>query len=61
LKDESSLVLSAVSSPDEAYVDAGFAVHVLKRLAEEVSDFLAVIYNVEAGRGYIGTASCLEN
>jgi len=61
LKDKVSLVLSAVSNPDEAYVDASFAVHVLKRLAGEVSDFLVVIYNIEAGRGYIRTTSCLEN
>jgi hypothetical protein len=56
LKDKLRLVLSAVSAPDEAYVDAGFAVHALKRLTGGVSDFLVVIYSVEAGRGYIRTA-----
>jgi hypothetical protein len=56
LKDKMSLVLNAVSDPDEAYVDASFAVHVLKRLVGEASDFLVVIYSVEGGRGYIRTA-----
>lgn len=57
LKDKAGLVLSAVSDPDEAYVDASLAVHVLKRLVGEVSDFLVVIYSVEGDeRGYIRTA-----
>lgn len=50
------LVLNTVSGPDEAYVDTLRAVHVLKRLAGETSDFLVVIYSVEGGRGYIRTA-----
>jgi hypothetical protein len=56
LKDKVNLVLSTVSNPDETYVDASLAVHVSKRLAGEVSDFLVVIYSVEGGRGYIRTA-----
>jgi hypothetical protein len=56
LKDKMSLVLNAVSGPDEAYVDATLAVHVLKRLTGDMSDFLVVIYSVEGGRGYIRTA-----
>ncbi|MCW4046110.1 MAG: hypothetical protein NWE99_00895 [Candidatus Bathyarchaeota archaeon] len=56
LKDKQHLVLKAVSGPDEAYVDATLAVHVLKRLAGEASDFLVVIFSVEGGRGYIRTA-----
>ena len=56
LKDKAGLVLNAVSRPDEAYVDGSGAVHVLKRLAGEVSDFVVVIYSVEGGRGYIRTA-----
>jgi hypothetical protein len=56
LKDKMRLVLNAVSGPDEVYVDAPAAVHVLKRLVGEASDFLVVIYNVEGGRGYIRTA-----
>jgi len=32
VKGKTSLVLSAVSDPDEAYLDATLAVHVLKRL-----------------------------
>lgn len=56
LKDKMRLVLSAVSGPDEVYVDASLVVHVLKRLVGAVSDFLVVIYSVECGRGYIRTA-----
>jgi len=56
LKGKIRLVLSVVSGPDEAYVDAPCAVHVLKRVGG-VSDFLVVIYGVEGGgRGYIRTA-----
>jgi hypothetical protein len=55
LEDKAKLVLSAVSGPDEAYVDASGTVHALKR-ASSVSDFLVVIYSVEGGRGYIRTA-----
>jgi hypothetical protein len=60
LKDEVSLVLNAVSSPDEAYVDGTGAVHVLKRVGG-VSDFLVVIYSVEGQRGYIRTAYYTSN
>lgn len=55
LKDKAKLVLSAVSGPDEAYLDGTGAVHVLKRVGG-VSDFLVVIYSVEGERGYIRTA-----
>ena len=53
--------MSAVSRPDEAYVDGSGAVHVLKRLVGEVSDFVVVIYGVEGGRGYIKTAYYTSN
>lgn len=56
LKDKAVLILGAVADPDEAYVDGGGAVHILKRLFGEVSDFLVVIYWVEGGVGYIRTA-----
>lgn len=55
------LVLHAVSGPDETYVDASLAVHVLKRLVGEASDFLVVIYSVEGERGYIRTAYYTSN
>src|SRR4030066_279857 len=61
LKDKTGLVLSAVSRPDEAYVDGSGAVHVLKRLVGEVSDFVVVIYGVGGGRGYIRTAYLTSN
>lgn len=48
--------MSAVSSPDEAFVDATLAVHVLKRLSGEVSGFIVVVYGVEGEIGYIRTA-----
>ncbi len=60
LKGQMRLVLDAVSGPDEAYVDASAAVHVLKRVGG-VSDFLVVIYSVEGGRGYIRTAYYTSN
>ena len=53
LKDKTGLVLSAVSHPDEAYVDGSGMVQVLKRLVDEVTDFVVVIYAVEGGRGII--------
>ena len=53
--------MSAVSRPDEACVDGSGAVHVLKRLVGEVSDFVVVIYGVEGGRGYIKTAYYTSN
>jgi hypothetical protein len=60
LKDKKGLVLSAVSDPDEVYVDASGAVHVLKRVGV-VSDFLVVIYSGEGQRGYIRTAYYTSN
>jgi len=56
LEDKLSLVVNAVASPDEVYLDAGGAFHVLKRLSNEVSDYLVVIYFKEHGEGYIRTA-----
>ena len=61
LKDKAGLVLSVISCPDEAYVDGSGAVHVLKRLVGDVSDFVVVIYGVEGGRGYIRTAYLTSN
>jgi hypothetical protein len=61
LKDKAGLVLSAVANPDEAYVDGSGAVHVLKDLVGEVSDFVVVIYSVDAERGYIRTAYLTSN
>jgi len=56
LKDKKDLVLDVVSNPDEVYVDASGAFHVLKRFVGEVSDFLVVVYVGEHGEGYIRTA-----
>ena len=56
LEDKLSLVVNAVASPDEVYLGAGGAFHVLKRLSNEVSDYLVVIYFKEHGEGYIRTA-----
>jgi hypothetical protein len=61
LKGKLELVLNVVANPDEAYVDEGGGVHVLKRLVGEVSDFLVVIYFVEGQRGYIRTAYYTSN
>lgn len=49
-------VLAAVANPDEVYVDPTRAVHVLKRLTHETSDYLVVIYRKEDGECYIRTA-----
>jgi hypothetical protein len=56
LKGKRSLVLDAVSNPDEVYVDLTGAVHALKRLVGGFSDFLVVVYSRENGEGYIRTA-----
>jgi hypothetical protein len=53
LKNEKSLILDAVATPDEVYVDPTGAIHALKH-AGGVSDFLVVIYSVN-GEGYIRT------
>lgn len=56
LEDKLTLVLDAVANPDEVYVDATGALHALKRLVGEVSDYLVVIYLKENREGYIRTA-----
>jgi hypothetical protein len=61
LRGKVDLVLTVVTSPDEAYVDESGGIHVLKRLVGEVSDFLVVIYVVEDRRGYIRTAYYTSN
>ena len=61
LKGKVDSVLDAIAHPDETYADEGGAVHVLKRLVGEVSDFLVVIYVVEGQRGYIRTAYYTSN
>jgi len=49
-------VTEVISSPDEVYVDSAGMIHVLKRLAQEISDYLVVIYRKENEEGYIRTA-----
>ena len=44
LEDKKSLVLNTVANPDEVYIDATGAFHALKKLVNEVSDYLVVIY-----------------
>jgi hypothetical protein len=56
MKGKSDLILSAVSNPDEAYLDSTGAIHSLKRLISSVSDYLVVIYNRIGEEGYIRTA-----
>jgi len=56
LEDKIAKVLAAVANPDEVYVDPMGAVHVLKRLTHEISDYLVVIYRKEDGECYIRTA-----
>lgn len=56
LKDKRNLVLDAVSSPDEVYVDSTGAVHALKKFVGGISDYLVVVYSKEDGEGYIRTA-----
>jgi hypothetical protein len=51
LEDKIAKVLAAVANPDEVYVDPTGAVHVLKRLTREISDYLVVIYRKE-NRGF---------
>jgi hypothetical protein len=52
LEDEKSIVLNTVAGPDEMYIDATGAFHALKRLVNEVSDYLVVIYRREDKEGY---------
>ncbi|MDH5754552.1 MAG: hypothetical protein OEY95_05055 [Candidatus Bathyarchaeota archaeon] len=52
LKGKRNMVLDVVSSPDEVYVDLTGAVHALKRIVGEISDYLVVVYSKEDGEGY---------
>ena len=56
LEDKIAQVLAVVANPDEVYVDPMGAVHVLKRLTHEISDYLVVIYRKEDAECYIRTA-----
>ena len=56
LEDKKSIVLNTVANPDEVYIDATGAFHALKKLVNEVSDYLVVIYLREDKEGYIRTA-----
>jgi len=56
LENKLFLVLYAVASPDEVYVDQEGAFHALKRLHGEVSDYIVVVYYKENEEGYIRTA-----
>jgi len=49
-------VMGVVSNPDEVYIDPVGMIHVLKRLFQEISDYLVVIYRKENKEGYIRTA-----
>ena len=59
LKDEQPLILKAIATPDEVYVDPTGAVHALKRV-NAVTDYLVVINSVN-GEGYIRTAYYTSN
>jgi len=56
LDNKSAVVLNTVANPDEVYIDVVGAFHVLRRLANEVSDYLVVISLRENREGYIRTA-----
>jgi hypothetical protein len=56
LENKMALILDAVANPDEVYIDVTGAFHALKRLVDEVSDYLVVIYRKENREGYIRTA-----
>jgi len=56
LENKINRALETVSHPDEAYADPAGAIHALKRLIHEVSDYLVVIYHKENREGYIRTA-----
>jgi len=49
-------VIEVVSKPDEVYVDPAGMIHALKRLFQEITDYLVVIYRKENEEGYIRTA-----
>ncbi|MEM3726303.1 MAG: hypothetical protein QXK98_05510 [Candidatus Bathyarchaeia archaeon] len=56
LENKLSLVLDVVAHPDEVYIDPVGAFHALKRLHDEVSDYIVIIYSKEDKEGYIRTA-----
>jgi len=56
LENKINRVMEAVARPDETYIDPTGAIHALKRLIDEVSDYLVVIYRKTEGEGYIRTA-----
>jgi hypothetical protein len=56
LEDKIAKVLAVAANPDEVYVDPTGAVHVLKRLTHEISDYLVVIYRKEDEECCIRTA-----
>lgn len=56
LEDKKSLALNTVANPDEVYIDTTRAFHALKKLVNEVSDYLVVIYLRKDKEGYIRTA-----
>ena len=56
LENKINRVMEAVMRPDESYVDPTGAIHTLKRLIDEVSDYLVVIYRKTDREGYIRTA-----
>ncbi len=56
LENKINRVMDTVVRPDESYIDPTGAVHALKRLVDEVSEYLVVIYRKTDGEGYIRTA-----
>jgi len=56
LENRRFLVLNAVASPDEVYIDTTGAFHALKKLVNEVSDYIVVIFLIKDKGGYIRTA-----
>ena len=56
LKNKITVIMRTVTEPDETYVDPTGAIHVLKRLIQEVSDYIVVIYFKKNREGYIRTA-----
>lgn len=56
LENKINRVMEAVVRPDETYIDSTGAIHALKRLIDEVSEYLVAIYRKTDGEGYIRTA-----
>jgi hypothetical protein len=52
LENKSAVVLNVVAYPEEVYIDGLGAFHVLRKLVNEVSDYLVVIYVRENKEGY---------